>query len=122
MTSSPLDYFDDLTGYLDTKGAAYRISGSTVRLKYTTSIAPQTQAPATEEENKAEAPPSREVKVDVQVLKVNDHKSCVKFSYKDPNTKLDLPASPDLVRHFMQIRDSKELRMFCDTTFDEACQ
>lgn len=123
MTSQPLDYFDDLTEYLYKNQADYRISGSTLRLKFTTTIAPPASPEAAgSEEEKKEAPNGRMVKVDVQVLKVNDNKHCVKFSYKDPEKKLDLQASPDLVRHFMGIRDSKELRMFCDTTFDEVCQ
>lgn len=95
-----------------------------MRLKFVTNIAAPApaQAAGSEEEKKEEAPKGREVKVDIQILKVNDHKYCVKFAYKDPVTKLDLQASPDLVRHFMSIRDSTELRMFCDTTFDEVCQ
>ena len=34
MSSSPLDYFDDLCNYLDKAGVAYRISGSSLKLKY----------------------------------------------------------------------------------------
>lgn len=116
MSSSPLDYFEDLTTYLYGNGFAYRISDSSLRLKFTTTIAPA--AKKENEENKEEAP-GRNVHVDVQILKVSDSKSCVKFSYKDPETKHSLQATTDLVRHFMSIRDQKDLRMFCDTTFDE---
>lgn len=34
MTSPPLDYFDDLVSYLGEQNVAYRISGSTLRLKF----------------------------------------------------------------------------------------
>lgn len=85
MTSQPLDYFDDLVEYLHKQGIAYRISGSTLRLKFETSVNPPAQA----EESK-EAPPATNFKVDIQVLKVNENKSCVKFTYKDPVTKREI--------------------------------
>lgn len=53
------------------------------------------------------------------MLRVNDDKSCVKFSYRDPETKVDLSSSNDIISHFMGIRNAEELRMFCDTTYDE---
>ena len=34
MTSQPLDYFDDLVEYLHQQGIVYRISGSSLRLKF----------------------------------------------------------------------------------------
>jgi hypothetical protein len=46
----------------------------------------------------------------------------VKFSYRDPATKLDLPKSTDINQHFKEIRDSESLKMFNDATFDETMQ
>ena len=108
MTSQPLDYFDDLVDTLHKKQIEYRISGSSLRLKFETRFGP---TPA--EESKEGKP----VKVNIQVLKVNDDKHCVKFSYRDPATKRDI-SGPDAIKHFMSLRDCTELRMFCDTTFE----
>ena len=114
MTSSPLDYFDDLVEFLNKKEIPYRISGSNLKLAFTTQIG--AASAGAEESKEAEV---REVKCDIQVLKVNDNKSCVKFSYKDPVKKVDLNTSPDIINHFMSIRNEESLRMFCDTTYDE---
>ena len=57
--------------------------------------------------------------VDVQILKVNENKHCVKFAYKHPEKKTDLGNSNEIIKHFMSIRNAESLRMFCDTTFDE---
>lgn len=111
MTSTALDYFDDLVEYLYSKQIDYRISGSNLRLKFTTNL------PSQSEESKEEQP----VKVDIQVLSVDDHKNCVKFSYRDVNSKQDV-SSNAAIQHFMSIRDAPALRMFCDTTFDAQAQ
>lgn len=60
--------------------------------------------------------------MDIQILKVNDNKSCVKFSYKDPQTKVDININDNaaVFNHFRNIRDDDKLRMFNDTTYDEA--
>ena len=39
MTSSPLDYFEDLVNYLTAQQIDYRISGENLRLKFNTTIA-----------------------------------------------------------------------------------
>ena len=114
MTSSPLDYFDDLVEFLNKKNTPYNISGSNLKLNFTSQIG--TAASGAEESKEAEV---RDVKCQITVLKVNDNKSCVKFSYKDPATKVDLNTSPDIINHFMSIRNEESLRMFCDTTYDE---
>lgn len=54
-----------------------------------------------------------------EVLHVSEHKNCVKFSYRDPVTKLDITGT-QAIQHFMSIRDAENLRMFCDTTYDDA--
>lgn len=108
MTSEPLDYFDDLVNFLGKSKVDYHISGSTLRLKFETSFA----APPTEESKE-----DKKCKVDIQVLKVNENKNCVKFSYRDLATKLDISGA-QTIRHFLSIRDCEELRMFCDTTFE----
>lgn len=113
MSSQPLDYFDDLVEYLHTQNVAYRISGSSLRLKFET----QMGARAETEETKAQE--GRPVKVDIQVLRVNDYKCCAKFSYKDPSTKIDVNEQSEAISHFMSVRDAPSLRMFCDTTFNE---
>lgn len=61
----------------------------------------------------------QDVKVDIQILSVSENKSCVKFSYKDSSTKVDVSNNRDIINHFMGIRDAEELRMFCDSTFEE---
>jgi len=53
------------------------------------------------------------------VLEVDEHKHCIKFSYRDPESKLDLPKASDVNAHFKMLRDHESLRMFNDTTFDE---
>ena len=70
MSSQPLEYFDDLTEYLYKNKDEYRISGSSLRLKFITTIAAPApaQAAGSEEEKKEEAPKGREVKVDIQIL------------------------------------------------------
>ena len=74
-------------------------------------------AGSTSEESKTE----QEIQVRIEVLNVNERKNCVKFSYRDPVNKLDCPR-PEAIRHFMSIRDAEDLRMFCDTTFDDESQ
>lgn len=67
--------------HLESQGIVPDISGSTLRLKYDTTIAnPAQQAPDQEESKQAEG---RGVRVDIQVLKVKEGKSAVKFTYKD---------------------------------------
>ena len=122
MTSQPLDYFEDLVNYFDSvTKTAYRISGSTLRLSFNTVLG----GPAEESKENAAAASDvqgKEVRVSVQILKVSDNKHCVKFTYKDPKTKSDLDGntSPEIIKHFLSIRDSEELKIFVDTTFDEA--
>ena len=113
MKSQPLDYFEDLVTYLNTKQIAHRISDSKLKLKFNTQLA---RAAASEEQKGDD---TREVAVGIEVLKVDDNKHCVKFSYKDPATRLNLSTSRDIIQHFMAIRDAQELGFFCDTTFDE---
>lgn len=115
MTSQPLDYFDDLVEYLHSQNVVYRISGCNLRLKFETQLAAAAAADG-EESKEAEG---RSVKVDIQILKVNDSKCCVKFSYKDPSSKGYLNEQSEAISHFMSVRDAPSLRMFCDTTFDE---
>lgn len=89
-----------------------------MRLKFNTTIsAPQPEA---QEESK-EAPAGRPVKVDIQVLRVNEGKCAVKFTYKDPSpeAKTHLRQTPDVVNHYLSIRNAEPLKIFCDTTFEE---
>lgn len=108
MTSRPLDYFEDLVHHLQKESIFPRISGSKLRLEF------NINAGAADEESKTE----QEMTVRIEVLSVNERKNCVKFSYRDPVTKVDCPR-PEAIRHFMSIRDAESLRMFCDTTFDD---
>lgn len=107
MTSPPLDYFEDLCNYLDKNGIGHRISGSSLKLKYmTTRIGNEsTQTGET-------------TKVQIEVLRVTDTKSCVKFSFRNAASKVD-KSCVGSIAHFMEVRDSAELRMFCDTTYAE---
>lgn len=102
MTSKPIDFFQDLVMYLESNGVAPRISGSSLRLKFDHTINEPTQA---EEESKSDES-GRSVLVDIQVLAVDERKSCVKFSYKDPSSKLNLRHTPGLINHFLGVRDS----------------
>ena len=86
MTSQPLDYFDDLIEYLSKKQVDYFISSSSLRVKFNHRIGGTSQA-AAEESKAAEG---KDVKVDIQILKVNDNKSCVKFTYKDAASKVQI--------------------------------
>lgn len=52
------------------------------------------------------------------MLKVSDNKSCVKFSYVDPTSKVDLNKSSEVIQHFLSFRDAEQLRMFVDTTYE----
>lgn len=83
MTSSPLDYFEDLVHYLTAAHIDYRISGENLRLKFNTTIAAEVPDADGEEEESKAAEPDQEVKVDIQVLQVSEHKYAVKFSYRD---------------------------------------
>ena len=114
MTSQPLDYFDDLVEYLSKKSIAYHISGSNLRLNFEQRIGGNTEGA---EESKQDE--GKNVKVDIQILKVDDNKHCVKFSYKDPQTKIGVSNNLDILNHFKSIRDDETLRMFCDTTYEE---
>lgn len=86
--------------YLNSQQIAHRISGSHLKLNFTTQLAKA----ASSEEQKGEE--TRDVRVDIEILKVDDNKHCVKFSYKDPATKVDLGKSRDIIQHFMSIRDA----------------
>merc|ERR1712060_48432 len=108
MTSDPMDYFQDLVTYLQSKNIDYRISGSNLRLKFNTTIA----VDAEEEEGE------EEVKQAEQSVKVNDHKSAVKFSYRDTETKRDVHSNSSM-NHYIEMRDAEPLKIFNDTTFDE---
>lgn len=108
MTSQPLDYFEDLVDTLSKKDIAYRISGSSLRLKFTTNL---------EVSPGEESKEGQQVKVDIQVLQVSEDKHCVKFSYRNPTNKRDI-SGPAAIKHFISFRDSEQLRMFCDTTFE----
>lgn len=57
------------------------------------------------------------VEVQCEILRVNAQKCCVKFSYLNPITKVDLYDSSS-VQLFLNVRNSEELRIYCDTTFD----
>ena len=87
MTSQPLDYFDDLIEYLYSKQIAYRISGSTLRVKF---VIPITVREADEENKEAEV---KDTRVDIQILKVDDNIHCVRFNYQDAASKRDLNKS-----------------------------
>ncbi len=91
-----------------------------MRLTFNTTIG----GPVEESKEEAAAAQSqgKNVKVSIEILKVNDNKHCVKFTYKDPATKVDLNGNtnPEIIKHFLSIRDEENLRIFCDTTFDEA--
>ena len=119
MTSQPLDYFDDLVDQLSKQNIAYRISGSNLRLKFTHKIGGN---PAGAEGEESKTSEGRDMNVDIQILHVSDNKHCVKFSYKDPATKVDISNNPDIINHFMSIRDNTALAMFNDTTYDEGQQ
>ena len=88
MTSQPLDYFNDLIEYLTRSGINYAISSSSLRVKFNHRIG--VRSPAAEEESKSatENQAGQDLKVDIQILMVNDNKSCVKFTYKDASTKV----------------------------------
>lgn len=60
--------------------------------------------------------------VDIQILQVNENKFGVKFTYKNPASKHDLVIDPTIYAHFESIRDSEPLKMFFDTTFEEASE
>lgn len=100
-----------------------KISDTSLRLQFNTVLGGSNEE-SKAEENKAAASESqgKEVKVSIQILKVNDNKHCVKFTYKDPVTKVDLNGNknPEIIKHFWQLRDAEELRIFCDTTYDES--
>ena len=55
---------------------------------------------------------------------LENSKNCVKFSYKDPETKVDININdnPAIFSHFRGLRDNDRLKMFNDTTYDEAQQ
>lgn len=53
----------------------------------------------------------------MEVLKVDDLKNCVKFTYRDPVTKHDIK-NADTTMHFINMRDEAKLRIFCDSTFE----
>lgn len=114
MTSSPLDFFSEMVDYLKSKQIAHHISSESLRMNFIARIGSNA---STEEESKEES--SKEVKVDVQVLKVNENKSCVKFTYKDPTQKVDVRKTQDIINHFLSFRNADKLRMFVDTTFEE---
>jgi len=101
-----------------------KISGSTLRLQFNTTLGGNKEE-SNADENAAAAEESKaqgkDVKVSVQILKVNDNKHCVKFTYKDPQSKVILNGNtnPEIIQHFWQLRNADELRIFCDTTFDE---
>lgn len=107
MTSSPLDYFDDLLQHLTKMDINYRISGSSLRVKFLTKLGVC-----------AENPAGTDVKVDVQVLKVSDLKNCVKFSYQNALTKCDIK-NAETTLHFIRMRNESNLRIFCDATFED---
>merc|ERR1711990_1105200 len=111
----PMDYFQDLVTYLQSKNIDYRISGSNLRLKFNTTIAVDAEEEEGEEEVKQA---EQSVKVDIQCLKVNEHKNAVKFSYRDAETKRDV-SSNAAVNHYISMRDAEALRIFNDTTYDE---
>jgi hypothetical protein len=94
--------------HLNQKQIDYRISGSNLRLNFTTNLGNSAE----------ESKEGQEVKVVAEVLSVNQHKNCVKFSYRDPVTKVDVTGA-QAIQHFMSIRDAENLRMFCDTTYDD---
>ena len=55
-------------------------------------------------------------------MKLESGKHCVKFSYRDPETKVDVNINdnPAIYSHFLSFRDDVRLNMFNDTTYDEA--
>lgn len=101
MTSTPVDYFDDLNSFLNNKGVQHRVSGTNMKTKYLTRLQDES-----------------EVEVQIEVLTVSDSKNCTKFNFRDPATKVDINNAA-VIQHFMEVRDASELRMFCDTTFEE---
>lgn len=124
MTSHPLDYFEDLVNYFDSvTKTAYRISGSALRLSFNAVLGGPGPAEESKEDAAAasESSQGKEVRVSVQILQVSENKHCVKFTYKDPKTKSDLNGNtnPEIIRHFLSIRDCENLKIFVDTTFDE---
>jgi hypothetical protein len=124
MTAEPLDYFEELTNHLQGENVLYRIDDYKLKVKFEAQIPTSKRAVPTEEnkteENKTEEPAMRNVKVVIQVLSVGENKNCVKFKYTDPQTKADMNKVNTVVEHFIRIRDALKLRMFCDTTFEEA--
>ena len=53
------------------------------------------------------------------MLNVAENQNCVKFSYRDPTSKLDLPKATDINVHFKGIRDSESIKCFNDLTYNE---
>jgi len=79
-----------------------------------------TATPDEGEESKQDE--GKDVKVDIQILRLENSKCCVKFAYRDPETKVDVTINdnPAIYSHFKGLRDNEGLKMFNDTTYDEA--
>lgn len=114
MTTSPLDFFDDFVLLLQKRKIKNNISGDKLKLTFNAFVG----GSSPEEESKDNN--GREVSVAVQVLRVDDQKNCVKFSYRDPASKKDVRKTPDIIEHFLSFRNAPELIMFVDTTFEES--
>jgi len=84
-----------------------QISGDNLALKFEATLPIRATEAANngEEEKKAEEEQGRKARVHVQVLRVEDNKCCVKFSYRDIASKLDLAKASDVNQHFKSLRD-----------------
>lgn len=87
--------------HLDSTNTEYRISDKKLKLKIPI-ILGESQA----------------VQVAIRVLRVDQGKSCVEFSYNDAETKSAIVRT-DRVIHFLSYRDADILKPFCDATFHE---
>ena len=55
----------------------------------------------------------------IEVLRVDESKCCIMFNYLDIVSKIDLPDSNEIIKHFKKsFRDHSDLKMFNDTTFE----
>lgn len=107
-----LDFFEQMYIHLKKQGVSPDVSGHKLRLKYSTQIQLEEAA---EESKEAEL---KDVQVVVQVYEISASKRCVSFIYRDPATKVELTQN-EMISHFLNVRNSEEIKPFCDTTYDE---
>lgn len=84
-------------------------------MKFNATIAGDDEEAEGDEEAKTE---EQNVKVDVQVLRVNEEKCAVKFTYRNAETKRDVKGN-STVNHFLSISNCDGLKNYNDATFEE---